>query len=310
MILDVIHSKTFLEVDYIIILLGKVNSLYSRFSIDKKNGSGRRTVYHPSKELKAVQRVINDHIITKLDTHDACKAYKLGCTTKKNAEPHLNSRFLLRMDFKSFFESIEYKDVHKFCQEFIKKHFIEWTDEDSEIFSKFVCYKGRLVMGSVTSPALTNAMCVGLDNLLYEKCESIGVKYSRYADDLYFSTDAPNILKKLEKDVYKIVSSLKIPSSLKINSDKTYHSSRKRRMIVTGLVITNSGTISVGRGKKREIKSLVFNWESLDEEFKKYTSGYLSYIKSVEPEFLNNLCLKYGAEKIRVVMTYNQSLKI
>jgi len=305
LIFELVSRKTLLETEYLETLIGKVNSLYSRFSIDKRSG-GKRLIYHPSKELKTVQRVINDHIIGVLDVHSSSTAYKVGCSTKENARIHAKNRYVLRMDFKSFFESISYLDVYRFCQNVVKEKLPGWSDIDSEIFSKFVCYKDKLVMGAVTSPALTNAMCYTLDKLLTEMSELQGVVYSRYADDLYFSTDKPGVLKGVEHSVFGIVSSLDNPSDLKVNRNKTFHSSRKRKIVITGLVITNSGEISVGRDKKREFRSFVFNWDSLDEEHKSYVSGYLSYIKSVEPEFINSLCLKYGSKLIEIVMKYNQ----
>lgn len=306
MILDFIHKKTLLEIDYIEILMAKINSHYFRFSINKANG-GKRLIHHPSKELKTIQRVLSDYIICTLPVHACSTAYKIGCSTKKNAQIHAKHKYVLRMDFKSFFESITFQDVYSFCQTEMKRMFSEWEDIDSEIFSKFVCYKERLVMGAVTSPALTNAMCYNLDNLLFEMAGLNGVAYSRYADDLYFSTDKPKILKNVEFKVLNIVSSLSNPAKLKINSSKTFHSSRKRKIVITGLVITNSGEVSIGRDKKRQIRSYVFNWDSLDEMKKSYISGYLSYIKSVEPEFINSLCLKYSAELVDKVIKYNQA---
>ncbi|EGR0790832.1 RNA-directed DNA polymerase, partial [Vibrio vulnificus] len=57
----------------------------------------------------------------------------------------------------------------------------------------------------------------------------------------------------------------------------------------------------------REIRSQIYNWTSLNDEDKKYLSGYLSYVKSVEPEFINALCCKYGAYKIKEIIIFNSS---
>jgi RNA-directed DNA polymerase len=215
------------------------------------------------------------------------------------------NKYFLRMDFKSFFESITSKDVKVFCDKYISKKFSGWNSEDTEFFTKFVSYKDRLVMGAVSSPSLTNAMCFKLDQILYELSDSHKVTYSRYADDLYFSSDTPNVLRIIESEVLRIVSELDLPAKLKINKSKTFHSSMKRKVVITGLVVTNSGVISIGRDKKREIRSSVFNWVRLDESKKSYLSGYLSYVKSIEPEIINSLCLKYGATVIEEVINFN-----
>jgi RNA-directed DNA polymerase len=70
-------------------------------------------------------------------------------------------------------------------------------------------------------------------------------------------------------------------------------------MTVTGLIITNDKTVSIGRKKKREIRSLVHKWDVLTLEKKKYLQGYLSFCAGIEPLFINSLCEKFSARKIR-----------
>ena len=60
------------------------------------------------------------------------------------------------------------------------------------------------------------------------------------------------------------IEKLKYLTSLRINSKKTHHSSKKNRINVTGLVITNNCTVSIGRNKKREIRTMIYNWDKLN----------------------------------------------
>ena len=69
----------------------------------------------------------------------------------------------------------------------------------------------------------------------------MGVKYTRYADDLFFSTREPNVLKQIEKEVNSIVSNLSVPAKLTVNSKKTRHSSKKGARHVTGIVLGSDG---------------------------------------------------------------------
>ncbi len=248
MLIDFICRKSFLEREYVISLIEKANSNYFRFIIPKANG-GSRTIYRPSNELKAIQRIVHDNILAKLPNHDAAMAYKKGCSIHSHAMTHRNKKFVLRMDFKNFFSSISDRDVSRFANTVIKNSIDEWTDIDTEYFSKLVCYKGNLVMGAVTSPSLTNAMCFELDKRLSEASFENLVTYTRYSDDLYFSTDAPGVLRKFETKVKQVLLDLENPSSLSINFSKTYHSSKKRKVIVTGLVLTNDGIVFVGRDR-------------------------------------------------------------
>jgi len=65
-----------------------------------------------------------------------------------------------------------------------------------------------------------------------------------------------------------------------------------------------SGGISIGRKKKREIKSLVHLalHDSLSDDRLPYLRGFLAYCVGVDPEFMNNLRVKYGASKIEDIM--------
>ncbi|HIC87612.1 MAG TPA: hypothetical protein EYP03_05355 [Aquificae bacterium] len=81
---------------------------------------------------------------------------------------------------------------------------------------------------------------------------------------------------------------------------KKIFTSKKRRRVITGLNITPDGKISVGRNKKRHIKSLIFKYTKKDIKLDdlNYLKGYLSYLYSIEPEYLNNLRRKYSNEII------------
>ncbi|PWW34572.1 RNA-directed DNA polymerase [Idiomarina loihiensis] len=304
MLLELIKAKTLLDEDYIKETCLNSNALYSSFYLPKKNGKLRK-IYHPHKELKAFQRILHDNVLAYSKVHSASMAYSSGSSIKRNAERHSEKKFLLRMDFRSFFESISSKDVFQFCEKTLSNQFSGWDRFDSDMFTNFVCYKNSLVMGAVTSPSIANLILYEFDDSLSTFCSSIGVTYTRYADDMYFSTNTRNVLKEVERRVYKIVEKLQLPNDLKINTSKTYHSSKSRRRLVTGLVLTCEGSVSLGRKKKREVRSLIFKWDSLTDEEKQSLSGYLSYAKSIEPDFINRLCMKYGSNIVKNVLEYS-----
>src|SRR5205814_2285809 len=88
---------------------------------------------------------------------------------------------------------------------------------------------------------------------------------------------------------------------LRVNDSKTTFTSRKRKRVVTGLSLTSDGKLSVGRTKKRHIKSLVFKVlnASVTEDEIAYLKGYLAFARSVEPGFVERVMAKYGADNIR-----------
>lgn len=306
MLLELISSLTILEKDYISNIAQTSSLRYKKFYINKKNGS-LRAIYHPSKELKGIQRVIHDELLKKLPSHPASSAYKKGCCIKKHAEQHKKSRYLLRLDFKNFFESISDDDIRYFANKNLLGSIDNWSEEDTNFLVKITTFKGGLTIGSITSPLVSDAICYPLDVALFSLSHELGVIYTRYADDLYFSTNNQNILNKIPAHVDSIIKKLEYPKNLKINNKKTYHSSKKNRMMVTGLTLTNDSEISIGRSKKREIRSKIYNWIKLNIEEKNHLSGYLSYIRSVEPQFINRLCNKYGATVIKNIIEYNRN---
>jgi len=304
MLLELISSLTLLEEEYILNIAQTSSKRYKKFYISKKNGK-LRAIYHPSKELKGIQRVIHNELLQKLPTHPASAAYKQGCSIKKHAEQHKKCKYLLRLDFKNFFESISEIDIRCFARKNLIGVIKGWSEEDTKLLVELATFKGGLTIGSITSPLLSDALCYQLDVALFSLSHVLGVTYTRYADDLYFSTNHRNILKNIPSNVDSIIKKLEYPNRLEINHSKTNHSSKKNRMMVTGLTLTNDFNVSIGRSKKREIRSKIYKWSELNKDDKLHLSGYLSYIKSVEPSFINTLCGKYGATIIQNIITFN-----
>ncbi|MGQ8818657.1 retron St85 family RNA-directed DNA polymerase [Serratia sp. NA_13] len=303
MLLDYLSSSLVLTNDFVLMIANTANDRYNKFSIPKKNG-GVRVVYQPQKELKLLQRVLHDDFLGKIKLHPRCTAYCRGSSVLKNANIHKDNKFLLRLDLVDFFKSITSNDILLFLSENKSELKGIWSEEDFELLLKIVCYKGRLTMGGVTSPVISNLVCSKLDMKLYDLCASLGVTYSRYADDMYFSTNKKDVLFSMPNQLIKLLRTLEYPSRLILNTSKTKHSSKKRKMSITGLVITNDGKISLGRDKKREIRTLVFKWDSLTDDKKKYLQGYLSYCASVEPLFINSLCVKFSSAVISKIQSF------
>ena len=117
--------------------------------------------------------------------------------------------------------------------------------------------------------------------------------YTRYADDLTFSTDVPGRLQQ----VYLYLKQLLRVSwpFLQLNASKTVFASKRTNRHVTGLVISNEGRVSLGRNKKRRLKALVHQASigKLDAETLESLRGWLNFAAFVEPEFLTTLIKKY-----------------
>jgi RNA-directed DNA polymerase len=267
---------------------------YKIYTIPKRRG-GRRTICHPAKELKLLQRWLVDELLVDLPVHDSALAYRVGIGIGRIAKRHSGSRYYLRMDFMNFFESIRKRDI-----KFLLEHNWGWfkvnlPKADIDRIAQIVCRGQSLTIGAPSSPVLSNAVMYQFDTEISLLCNELGCVYSRYADDLFFSTNNGGVLERIESEVTRILAGLRVPK-LKINDSKTFHSSKKHRVRFLGMILTPSGEVSVGREKKREIKSLVFRFSQgkLDDELVQYLRGYLAFLNSVEPSFLGSLKAKYS----------------
>lgn len=279
---------------------------YKVYEIPKRT-SGTRTIAQPVPELKDYQRFVISVLKDHLPTHECCMAYLKGKDIKKNAEMHLKNTFFLKIDFIDFFNSITPTLFWQACE----RQEIDFGWLDKELLEKILFwrpnkYSKKLVLsvGAPSSPYISNFLMYSFDNQLSEYCKLNDITYTRYADDLTFSTNKSEILFDVPEIVRKFLINL-YGQKIQINHFKTVFSSKKHNRHVTGLTITNESSISIGRAKKRYIKHLVhrFTVNKISVEDLNYLKGYLAFIEYVEPKFIYTLEKKYTKliiNKIRV----------
>jgi RNA-directed DNA polymerase len=127
-----------------------------------------------------------------------------------------------------------------------------------------------------------------------ERVQSAQITYTRYADDLYFSTNQGNVLQTVLQELDEYLKQMKSPR-LTINNSKTAFSSRKWRRLAAGLVLTSDRKISIGRKKKRMLKAWVNNLKlnRLTPTEVGSLRGWIAYLQAVEPLFVVALQRKY-----------------
>lgn len=297
MLIGKISAALGLPVSYVDKLANSASHAYKEYKIPKSSG-GARTIYHPSRPLKGAQRILVQQFISSWPLHPSAMAYRKGVSILDNARLHETSNFLLRMDFSSFFESIQDVDFRRYTEK-SPTLFLGWDSADIDLLCKLCFRFGRLTIGAPTSPALANVLCYELDSNLANFCASLGVVYSRYADDLFFSTKAPNLLSQVEAHVTRTVSDLEIPSGLSLNVRKTRHSSKKGARRVTGVVLGSDGKLHIGRALKRRIRAMIHKFSALTDAERATLSGLMSYAVGFDPDFKNSLIAKYGLATVR-----------
>lgn len=279
---------------------------YKIYTIPKRS-SGYRVIAHPSKKLKIYQKKLVKLLEEFLPIHDAAFAYRRGIGIKHNARYHSQSNYLLKMDFMNFFNSIS----PEMLLNLIEKKGIELDKSDPFLLRqtlfcnlrKQVGGKLFLSVGAPSSPFVSNAIMYSFDNILTSICKERKIFYSRYADDLTFSTKVKGAL----FDIPSIVKSVlfeEFAGGVTVNESKTVFSSKAHNRHVTGVTITNDNELSIGRKRKRYIASLIHKYtiSELPEEDVEHLRGLLAFASDIESTFTEKMIKKYSREVIESIV--------
>jgi retron-type reverse transcriptase len=265
---------------------------YKTYKIAKRNG-GTREISQPSRDLKILQRfILRNFLNDRLVCHNAAMAYRPKRNITDNVRPHITNPYLLKMDFKDFFPSIRIEDFVSF----VLDRGICVSEHDArnlgKVFFKNTPQGTILSIGSPGSPAISNAMLFEFDQAVYVEMSKSGISYTRYSDDMAFSTNQKNVLFDVPLEIKKILDSINYPI-LAINHEKTVFSSKKFNRHITGITISNEGNMSLGHLTKRHLRSRVYGASEMNEDELSELRGYLAFAFQIEPELLVKLSNKY-----------------
>ena len=273
---------------------------YYTFQVPKRSG-GMRAISQPARELKALQRLLVSELLENLPVHSAATAYRKGLSIRRNAEIHKGRGPILKIDFLDFFPSIKSIDWKRYCAQKSIFKFQEDVDISSRILFKKTLDSTilRLAIGAPSSPCISNVLMYEFDEKVTKIVAKDQVTYTRYADDLTFSARRTGYLQYVHAEIVNILRELNGPALI-VNEKKTVSSTRRYKRVVTGLVLTNDGGVSIGHEKKRLIRAMLHRASlgGLTDEELSRVSGMLAFISDVEPELYNRIEAKYGGELI------------
>ncbi len=245
----------------------KPENRYKEFPISKRRGGFRR-ILAPSKPLKTVQQrlaaLLADclHEIEKAEPARArmSHGFHRGRGTITNALPHRRARFVFNIDLVDFFGTINFGRVRGF---FIKNRHFRLKPEVATVIAQIACHENALPQGSPCSPIISNLIAHSLDTHLASLSKNAGVKYTRYADDLTFSTTKPRFPSSIAKQALLRRGAWKPSGRLKqalknagfgVNPNKTRMEIRPSRQAVTGLVVNSK--LNVSQAYYRETRAM------------------------------------------------------
>lgn len=312
--LDELSEQTRLSTRLLYCLSMKTNRYYKIKSIAKRNG-GSREISIPSYSLHIVQRWILKKILNKITSSDRAMAYRKGKDFghKANAFYHAHTLYGLSLDLKDFFPSISANKVYTIFSD------LGYNNFAATILTNLCTLNGKLPQGSACSPAISNIVCITLDKRLIGLCEKRSIRYSRYADDMYFSCDDKILLKKTAPIITKIIED----EGFVINEKKTHFHTPSNKKQITGITviptsIDDSFELKAPRTMKQTIRAEIYTClVSGKYELKDHILGEIAYVNYVEQEnkttYLKRIktYIEKQAQKIKIfpelVEAYNKN---
>jgi Reverse transcriptase (RNA-dependent DNA polymerase) len=180
----------------------------------------------------------------------------------------LGSTLVLNVDLQDFFPSIHFGRVRGLFRAVP----YELPDKVAQVLAQICCYEGSLPQGGPTSPIVSNMICSRLDSQLTRLAQRHRCAYTRYADDLTFSTSMPQFpsaLAMMSEDKKSVeiggeLQSIVTSNGFRINLGKSRLQPRNRRQEVTGL--TSNRRPNIQRKYVRQIRAMLHDWKVSDLE--------------------------------------------
>lgn len=303
---------------------------YRMFAIKKRSG-GRRHIHAVTGELLRTQQFINSEILQKIEPHPASFAFHSKGGIRACAAMHCGARWIFQYDLADFFYSVNEADSYKIFSDLgyrpllafemaricttlrLPKHLYhllrEIPFEDSRkfysLYQQFIdtpdlgplpiqAPLGVLPQGASTSPMLSNLVAHNLDVALTNYADQHGLIYTRYADDLTFSS-SENFSKNLTiGDIHRSIIGIIRNNKFRENKKKTRVAGPGAKKLVLGLLVDGHSPRLSKETYKRVDRHLyaikkygivaVSNYEKFDSPlgFYNHLAGLIAFVKDVD----------------------------
>lgn len=308
-------------------ILYKKKNLYYQFDIPKKNG-GTREIYAPCDSLKILQQKLNYIMSLIYNPKYTIHGFVKSRGIVSNAKQHLGKSYILNFDLYDFFPSINFGRVRG-----ILRSYFGLGDHAATIIANICCFNNSLPQGAPTSPILSNIVCFNLDKELQFIAKQHSCIYTRYADDITFSTTKKDFPKsvafKTDSQIFLGKKILKVieKNSFKVNENKTRLHNRYQNLSVTGITVNEK--LNVPRNYIKRIRAMLRCIETNTSEdaqvifLEKYKFryranmeppnimnvlhgmiNYVGFVRGLDDEIFKKLALRYnlivGNDKIKV----------
>lgn len=265
---------------------------YNSFSIKKKSGADR-TIHAPVRGLKSILRSLNFLLQCIYVPHNAATGFVMSRSIVDNAKKHINNNYVYNIDLKDFFYSF---DRNRVKLGLMSEPFnLKGKKENLAFLISCLCthpieINGDLMtvlpQGSPTSPTLTNILCNNLDRRLTGLAKRFGLTYSRYADDITFSS-LHNVYRN-DDFLNELNRIIETDQNLTINPDKTRLQKSQYKQEVTGLIVNKK--VNVNKIFVKQLRMWLYYWEKYgynhaEEIFQRDYYADKGHVKKRKPNF-------------------------
>ena len=249
-----------------VLYVKKPNSYYTTFEIPKRNGE-TRTICAPSGDLKTLQEKLSNMLWLYQKSiweengikPNISHAFEQEKSIITNAKIHRNKRFVLNLDLENFFDCFHFGRVQGY---FEKNNSFKLPHDVAVVLAQLTCYQGRLPQGAPSSPIITNLICQPLDTYLLRIAKKYKLDYTRYADDLTFSTNDKHFVENQEEFLAEANAAIK-RAGFSINEKKTRFQFKDSRQEVTGLIVNKK--LNVNHAYVRKTRAMAHQLYSTGE---------------------------------------------
>ncbi len=283
---------------------------YRRFLMPKKRG-GHRLISAPMPRLKHAQHWILEQVLYRVGIHEAAHGFRAEHSILTNAKPHCGAALVINLDLQDFFPNVTWprvfglfhalgysKSVATIFAQLCTEPPVEEVEMDGETWQVATGVR-HLPQGAPTSPAITNMLCRRLDARMIGIARKHGFAYTRYADDLTFSSSAEGYRNVARKLLWQVKAVIREENFL-LHPDKLRIMGRGRRREVTGLVVAEKP--AVPREDVRAFRAMLdklgkqgpqaCSWRGESRHILAKVQGFANYLHMVDAERHASLCGK------------------
>ncbi len=243
-----------------------ISNYYTEFSIPKKDGVREICAIEKGTALARIQESLLRNFLEKLPLPVPAVGFVPGKNYIDFLKPHIGKRYFLRVDIKDFFGTIKESHIRTYLEEFFANNCKDCID----YIVSLCLLDNKLPQGAITSPAISNISFVRTDQRILKYCQSFtsvyvsskkyteNIVYTRYADDLLFSSDIMDFSK--ERFFLGMIRKILKESGFVTNEKKTHFGYRE--ISLSGYVLSQN--IHLSRKKLYSINKVIHYFGKTD----------------------------------------------